>query len=72
MRITLNDLPTSMTKKMADQTTFDSAMPLSYIASHYPDVRKCQSGISNPRRWLGDYFYIRIFIYVCNRLSAYV
>ena len=49
MRITLNDLPTSMTKKMADRTTFDSAMPLSYIASHYPDVRKCQSGISNPR-----------------------
>ncbi len=49
MRITLNDLPTSMTKKMADRTTFDSAMPLSYIASHYPDVRKCSSGISNPR-----------------------
>ena len=50
MRITLNDLPTSMTKKMADpysiaqwadRTTFDSAVPLSYIASHYPDVRKC-------------------------------
>ncbi len=35
MRITLNDLPTSMTKKMADRTTFDSAMPLSYIASHF-------------------------------------
>ena len=31
------------------RTTFDSAMPLSYIASHYPDVRKCKSGISNPR-----------------------
>ncbi len=40
MRITLNDLPTSMTKKMADRTTFDSAMPLSYIASHYPDARE--------------------------------
>ena len=49
MRITLNDQPTSMTKKMADRTTFDSAMPQSYIASHYPDVRKCYSGISNPR-----------------------
>ena len=23
------------------RTTFHSAMPLSYIASHYPDVRKC-------------------------------
>ena len=22
-------------------TAFDSAMPLSYIGSHYPDVRKC-------------------------------
>ncbi len=31
------------------RTTFDSAMPLNYIASHYPDVRKCKSGISNPR-----------------------
>ncbi len=31
------------------RTTFDSAMPLSYIASHYLDVRKCKSGISNPR-----------------------
>ncbi len=31
------------------RTTSDSAMPLSYIASHYPSVRKCQSGISNPR-----------------------
>ena len=31
------------------RTTFDSAMPLSYIASHYPDVRKCSSGICNPR-----------------------
>ena len=41
LKKTLNDLPTSMTKKMADRTTFDSAMPLSYIASHYPDVRKC-------------------------------
>ena len=74
MRITLNDLPTSMTKKMADRTTFDSAMPLSYIASHYPDVRKCSSGISNPRpgltpgtalravgsgiMWLYYYYYI--------------
>ncbi len=43
MRITLNDLPTSMTKKMADRTTFDSAMPLSYIASHYPDVRNAKA-----------------------------
>ncbi len=34
MRITLNDLPTSMTKKMADRTTFDSAMPL-YIFCNY-------------------------------------
>ena len=31
------------------RTTFHSAMPLSYIASHYPDVRKCYSGISHPR-----------------------
>ncbi len=23
--------------------------PLSYIGSHYPDVRKCRSGINNPR-----------------------
>ena len=26
--------------------------PLSYIGSHYPDVCKCQSGISNPRSGL--------------------
>ncbi len=38
MRITLNDPPTSKSKM---EDTLDSAMPLSYIGSHYPDVRKC-------------------------------